>query len=243
MPEGPSILILKEQVQQFAGQKILEVSGNAKIGIDRLQGQKIIAIRSWGKHTLICFKTFTVKIHLLMFGSYRVNERKDTQPRLSMKFKNGELNFYTCSIQFIEGSLDEVYDWAADVLSDAWDPKKAKKKLKEVPGMLVCDALLTQDIFAGVGNIIKNEVLFRIRVHPLSTVGALPVKQLDLMIKEARNYSFDFLEWKKAFVLKQRWLAHNKRICPRDNVPFHRAHLGKSHRRTFFCELCQVLYT
>ena len=243
MPEGPSILILKEQVQQFSGQKILEVSGNAKIGVERLHGEKIIAFKTWGKHFLICFKTFTVKIHLLMFGSYRINERKDTRPRLSMKFKNGELNFYTCSIQFIEEPIDEVYDWAADVLSDAWDPKKAKKKLKEVPDMLVCDALLTQEIFAGVGNIIKNEVLFRIRVHPLSTVGALPVKQMNLMIKEARNYSFDFLEWKKAFVLKQHWLAHNKGVCPRDNVTFHRAHLGKKHRRTFFCELCQVLYT
>ncbi|MGJ9419020.1 hypothetical protein ACHAC9_14805 [Massilia sp. CMS3.1] len=26
--------------------------------------------------------------------------------------------------------------------------------------------LLDQDIFSGVGNVIKNEVLFRIRVHP-----------------------------------------------------------------------------
>ena len=242
MPEGPSILILKEQVQQFAGKKILEVSGNSKIGIERLNGKKVESFRTWGKHFLICFKTFTVKIHLMMFGSYRINERKDAAPRLSLRFKNGELNFYTCSVHFIEEPLDDVYDWTADVLSDQWNPGKAKKKLKQVPEMLVCDALLTQSIFAGVGNIIKNEVLFRIRVHPLSTVGMLPAKQLNMLVKEARNYSFDFLEWKRAYELKKHWLAHNKRICPRDDIPFHRAHLGKMHRRSFFCEVCQILY-
>ena len=36
------------------------------------------------------------------------------------------------------------------------------------------DALLDQDVFAGAGNIIKNEVLHRIRVHPESPVGRLP---------------------------------------------------------------------
>lgn len=40
--------------------------------------------------------------------------------------------------------------------------------------MVACDALLNQDLFAGSGNIIKNEVLFRIGVHPWSTLGALP---------------------------------------------------------------------
>jgi len=79
----------------------------------------------------------------------------------------------------------------ADVMNDKWDPRKARIKLKELPDMLVCDALLNQEIFAGVGNIIKNEVLFRIRVHPESKVGALPSRKLGEMIKEARNYSFD----------------------------------------------------
>jgi hypothetical protein len=47
-----------------------------------------------------------------------------------------------------------------------------------MPDALVCDALLDQNVFAGVGNIIKNEVLFRIRVHPLSKLGALPAHKL-----------------------------------------------------------------
>ena len=112
-----------------------------------------------------------------------------------------------------------------------------------MPEELVCDALLDQDIFAGVGNIIKNEVLFRIRVHPESRVGALPPRKLTELIKEARNYSFDFLKWKKAFELKKHWLANAKKECPRDHIPLVKIkHLGKRKRRAFFCNKCQKLY-
>jgi endonuclease-8 len=127
-------------------------------------------------------------------------------------------------------------------MNDSWDGKKAKTKLKANPKTLVCDALLDQNIFAGVGNIIKNEVLFRIKVHPESKIGKLPAAKLNALIKEARNYSFDFLKWKKAYVLKKHWLAHTKKICPRCNIPFIKKHLGKTNRRSFFCTNCQVLY-
>lgn len=242
MPEGPSIVILKEAVQSFRTQKVVAVSGNAKIDQKRLKGQKIVDFKSWGKHFLICFPKFSIRIHLLLFGSYRINEKTEALPRLSLKFKKGELNFYACSVVLVEEPLDTVYDWTADVMNDNWDPKKAKQKLKALPDLLVCDALLDQKIFAGVGNIIKNEVLYRIRVHPKSKAGKLPVKQLNSLIKEARNYSFDFLEWKKQYVLKKHWLAHAKKTCSRCKLPLIKEYPGQTKRRSFFCNKCQVFY-
>lgn len=128
-------------------------------------------------------------------------------------------------------------------MSSSWDPAKAKSKLKEKKGIIVCDALLDQHIFSGVGNIIKNEVLFRIKVHPESEVTKLPPRKLNELIKEAKVYSFQFLQWKKDFVLKKHWLAHTKKTCPRDHIPFVKKHLGKTHRRSFYCTKCQHLYT
>jgi endonuclease-8 len=127
-------------------------------------------------------------------------------------------------------------------MNDNWDAEKAKLKLSQQPQMLACDALLDQRIFAGVGNIIKNEVLFRIKVHPESEVGALPAEQLQQLVLQARIYSFDFLEWKKNYVLKNHWLAHTKKTCPRCNIPLIKKYAGKTKRRTFFCTHCQVLY-
>ena len=244
MPEGPSLIILREQAQIFKGKRIARTEGNSKIDQSRLVGQKILALRTWGKHFLIEFRGFSLRIHLLMFGRYCINERKPDKPfRLSLQFADGqELNFYNCAVRYIEGALDDTYDWAGDVMSDAWDPAKARKKLRAAPGTLVCDALLDQNVFAGVGNIIKNEVLFRIRVHPCSKVGKLPAAKLRKMVEEARIYSFQFLEWKKAYVLRQHWLVHNKGMCPRCEIKLKRAYLGTTDRRTFYCTRCQVRY-
>jgi len=242
MPEGPSIVILKEQAGPFTGRFIRTASGNAKLDLQRLPGRRILSLRSFGKQFLIETPELSVRIHLLMFGSYRIDERADKPPRLLLTFARGELSFYACSVRYLEQPLDALYDWRSDVLSDAWNPRLALKRLRAQPDTLVCDALLDQAIFAGVGNIIKNEVLFRIRVHPESTIGALPPRKLTELITQAREYSFDFLEWKKAFVLRKHWLAHNKRVCPRCQIPFTRQYLGTTDRRSFFCERCQVKY-
>lgn len=244
MPEGPSLLILREQAAGFAGQTIVRAEGNTSADKRRLEGQRIVAVRTWGKHFLVQLPHFSLRIHFLLFGSYRINERKaHSPPRLSLQCDSGdELNFYTCSVKFIEEPLDAVYDWQADVMSDAWNPALALKRLRAAPDTLACDALLDQNVFAGVGNIIKNEVLYRIRVHPLSTVGALPAAQLRELVAQARQYSFDFLEWKKAFVLKQHWLAHRQSVCRRCDLPLTKAPLGKTRRQSYFCSHCQRLY-
>lgn len=242
MPEGPSLVILKEELQSFKGKKILEVIGNSKENIQQLKGKKIEDFKSWGKHFLICFKGLTLRIHFLLFGKYSINEKKSTPTRLGLQFNKGEINFYNCSVKFITEPIEEVYDFTADVMNENWDPKAARKKLKAKPNMLVCDALLDQQIFSGVGNIIKNEVLYRIKVHPETEVGNLPPKKLTELINEARNYSFDFLKWKKEYVLRKHWLAHTKKTCIRDGSPIVKKYLGKTNRRTFYCTACQVKY-
>ena len=242
MPEGPSLVLLKEETASFVGKTIVRAEGLAKIDMARLSGQRILALRTWGKHFLIELPDLTVRVHLLLFGTYRINTHKETRPSLGLHFADGELNFYTSSVRVVEGALNEQYDWSADVLSELWNPAAARKKLRDRPDMLVCDALLDQTIFSGVGNIIKNEVLFRIRVHPLSTVGALSERKLRELVEQAREYSFDFLTWKRAFELKKHWLAHTKHTCPRCNIPFSKGLLGNTQRRSFYCERCQKKY-
>lgn len=242
MPEGPSVVILKEQVEHFAGKRILSVTGNSKVDQERLQNATVSEFRSWGKHFLICLGDFSLKIHFMMWGSYLIDDRKDRPVRLNLTFENGEINFYSCSVRLIEGDLDSIYDFTSDVMSDTWDPRKAKKKVKQHPDEMVCDILLDQDIFSGVGNIIKNEVLYRIRLHPESKAGKVPDGKIREMVKEARIYSFQFYEWKKKYELKKHWRAHTKRTCLRCNLPFVRRHTGRRDRRSFFCENCQRKY-
>ncbi len=243
MPEGPSIIIAKEEADIFEGKIVLSAAGNAKIDIDRLHNKKLNAIKTWGKHLLLCFDGFTLRVHFLLFGTYRINETKESLLRLGLHFTNGDLNFYTAAIKVLEGDVNDHYDFTADVMNDSWNNNNAMAKLKDVPDKMACDALLEQDIFSGVGNIIKNEVLYRVHIHPESLVGKIPDVKMEAMITEARNYSFDFLRWKKQGVLKKHWLAHSKKICTRCDLPLYKEYTGTKKRRSFFCTNCQELYT
>ncbi|MGE8217781.1 Formamidopyrimidine-DNA glycosylase [compost metagenome] len=242
MPEGPSIVILREAAAKFRGKTVRRALGNSSLDLTRMEGRRVLALRSWGKHFLVQFSGFSLRVHMLMFGSYRIDARKPAPPRVSLQFDNGELNIYASSLKYIEGPLEDTYDWRGDVMDEAWDPRLARRRLKLQPDTLVCDALLDQDLFAGVGNIIKNEVLFRTRVHPESTIGDLPPRVLGKVIADARAYSFNFLEWKKAGVLRQHWQVHTRRTCPQCGGPLSKTYPGKSRRRTFFCPNCQVRY-
>jgi endonuclease-8 len=242
MPEGPIIVILTEETQQFIGQTVTEATTDQNFPVKMITGEPIIDVKSWGKHFLLCFPKFTVRIHLMMFGTWRINQHTQKKPRLHLGFATGELNFYACQLQLIEEPLNEVYDWSADVMSNTWDGHKAIKKMKEQPKLLACDALMDQHLFAGVGNIIKNEVLFRIKVHPESLVAAMPPKKVKEMITETVNYSFEFLEQKKASTLSKHWLAYDQKKCPRNHVPFQHRDTGKGRRSSYFCELCQEFY-
>lgn len=245
MPEGPSIRIMKEACMKFQGMKILAAHGNAKIDFEKLAGKTVQDFRIWGKQTFIVLeKNLAVRIHLLMFGSYSIDEqtKPDRSLRICLEFENGKLYYYTCSVRIFEENLDRTFDFKADVLSDDFDPKRARKKLKSKPDTMVCDALLDQEIFSGVGNIIKNEVLFRIQVHPETRIGALPPRKLTELIAEARQYSFDFLRWKKEFTLKKHWLVHTKKNCPNCKAALTKKHCGQTKRRTFYCETCQKQY-
>ena len=245
MPEGPSILILKELITPLIkDKKIIKAIGNAKFDMSQLTGKKITEIRCWGKQLLIFTKDITVRIHLLMFGSYSIDENKKPARslRLALVVPKHTVYFYTCSVRLLPANVDALYDWQADVLSEEWDPVKARKKLKKIPGTMICDALLDQQIFSGVGNIIKNEVLYRVKLHPENIIKDIPTIKISAVIKEARNYSFDFLKWKKEFTLKKHWLAHTKKTCLRCNLPIIKKYCGKTKRRSFFCSGCQVRY-
>lgn len=199
-------------------------------------------IKTWGKHLLICFKNFFIRIHLMMFGTYRINDRKTSAPRLSLRFAKGEANFYTCLVSLVEENVNSVYDWEADILSKKWNPEKAIKRLDEHDKVRICDLLLDQKIFSGVGNIIKNEALFNSKLHPESFTGKIPVVYVKALIRETRKFAVNFYEWKKAEILDERLKVYQQKTCPRCRIPLTISYPGKTKRVSFFCNNCQTLF-
>jgi len=244
MPEGPIIAIFKERLKALhvEGKAITKVTGITEIASQKLLHAKLIEIKSWGKHLLLCFEQFTIRIHLKMSGAYTINRLPNGSEDISLTFDSQIVNIYSASLVYITRNLEEIYDWSADIMSPSWNPEAALRKLIKKPATFICDAILDQSVFAGAGNIIKNEALFRSKVHPLSRIGAVPKPKLREIIDEVRNYSFDFYRWKKERTLIQRWLAYSKETCPRCHIPMVKMETGKTKRLDYFCVSCQCLY-
>lgn len=246
MPEGPSIVILKEAVKHFKGKKILHAEGIAKIDMPSLENLVIKDIKTFGKQLLVCFPEKTIRIHLLMFGTYSIDEEEKGRRhtlKLGLHFAKGSVFFYACSVKELKGKAEDIFDFSGDIMNDGWSAPKAKKKLQDVPKTIIGDALLNQDIFAGIGNIIRNEALFRAKIHPESINEKIPAARLTALIKHTQQYSFDFLKWKKKDELKKHWKAYHQKMCPRCDMPIRKKVIGKTKRPAFFCENCQVKYS
>jgi endonuclease-8 len=243
MPEGPSIVILKEKISYLRNKVVLEADGYGKLDMEALSHKKILNFKSWGKHFFICFSEFTIRIHFGLFGSYQFHEPKKVNPKLALHFNDDAIYFYVCTVERIDQPLEELYDFEADVMSDQWKPAKALKKLEGKGDKMICDVLLDQKIFSGVGNIIKNEVLYRSRVHPESLVRNIPITKLKLIVKECRAYSFDFLKWKENDELAKHFEVYaqkNLRHLPAKTVI--RKETGSTKRSSYFVETAQKLY-
>jgi len=244
MPEGPQMVFLKEQLEPYIGQLVIKATGDAKnIPFDLLAGQLLLTIKTFGKELFFIFPDFAIRIHLMLFGKYAINGKLNQTLRLGLRFESGEeINFYVCDCRFLSEPLDNVYDWRTDVLHPSFDPAIALAKLQQQPQKLICEALLDQSILAGVGNGIKNEVLFRNQIHPESQVGEIPAAVLQKLVQACVTQSEAYLHWKQAGMEGEHWQVYKQKLCPRDDIPLRKEKIGKSRRTSYFCDKCQHLY-
>jgi endonuclease-8 len=247
--EGPSLYLAAEQLQPFAGRRIERVSGNSKIGIERLAGQTVLAIFAWGKHLVFQMDTFALRVHFMLWGTFAAtvkgrsvtgDYRRSGPPRLVLNFPNGEITIWAASVKFVEDAdAKAAYDFSANVMSDEWDPRAALAKTRAFPRAEIADVLLDQAIFAGVGNIIKNEVLFRTRVSPFVKVRDISDRKLKAIVADARTFSFRFLDLRRIFALRKNLEVYRRSACPRCGGKIERRVHGQRARRSFFCAKCQ----
>ena len=248
--EGPSLYLAAEWLAPFVGKKILSLEGNTHIGKERLTGKTILGLFSAGKHLVFQFDDFALRVHFMLYGSFEssVNGKKVTGdytkknviPRLKLDFDIGEIILYNCSLKYLETSHSlDLYDFSIDIMSPQWDSKKAFKEVKKHPDEEIADVLLDQGIFFGVGNIIKNEVLFLVKRKPTTFIKDLSDLLLKKIIKTTKDFSLQFYEWRKQFVLKKHYKIYRKSLCPSCNEKICRKKTGKRQRISFFCLKCQ----
>jgi len=244
--EGPSVKVIADKLQGFKGRRIQAVSGNARIDRADLQGRPIEDIFTHGKNLFLRLPRYSIRIHFLMYGSYRVNQQRDGIPaRLSLGLDyGGQLNFYNCAIRLIDnGELERIIDEELDIMSRHWNQEKVLSRLQARNDELICDILLDQDLFAGVGNIIKNEALFRAGLHPSSLVGKTPTVLLNELTDQVRQFSLLFYQLRREQKRLKPYLhIYRKRTCTRCQGKVALKRTGSRQRISYLCPDCQRLY-
>ncbi len=242
MPEGPSLLHLKNKLLPFKGKIVKQAGGYGPMPTDWIKGKKLQDILTWGKHLLFVFPNGTVRVHLMLFGEILINERKKVNRSFFLEFAKGEINGYVVKAQKLDGKPEEIYDWRVDIMSDKFDPAFVKTLLKNNADKTIDDVLMDQKVFSGVGNKIRNEALYRAGVHPLSVTGKIPAAKITLLIKEVVRYAkifYDELETtgvNKSFsVYQQEYAADGSEVIMKV--------LPRTKRKIYFSEHKQVLYS
>lgn len=241
MPEGPSILHLRNELLPFKGKIVKKAGGYGKMPTAWIKGQKLKDILTWGKHLLLVFENGIVKVHLGLFGDVVVNERKKVNRSFYLEFANGEINGYVVNSSKLDKPIKELYDWRTDILSTKFSKPYIKTLLKTKATKTIAEVLMDQAIFTGVGNKIRNEALYRAGIHPLSIVGKIPAPKITKLLNEVVAYAKIFYRQLEKTGVNDSFGVYQQEYAA-DGSEVTMKVLSKENRKIFFSEHRQQLY-
>ena len=243
MPEGPSILFLRNKLQRYKGKIVSEASGYGDMEKSKIANKKLEDIDTYGKNLLFVFKDFFVSVHLGLFGSMLVNKRKKVNASFALHFPSDEINFYVAKTKLYDGKPTDFFNFKTDILKKEFNPEFViNELLTKFPDKMIGDVLMDQSVFAGVGNIIRVESLYHAKIHPDSIIKEIPEKKLIFLLRMVVDYSEEFLNLMKTGDVKESALIYGKKICPKDKSELIIEEMGKIKRKTYVCKKCQKLY-
>ena len=263
MPELAEVEFYRRRWDVGIGQAITRVHINAKKrvarGIDAaamqkaLTGAKFLKSEGHGKRMLFRFSgDVWLGIHLGMTGNLSVEPAgfaPGKHDHLVLFQQKRALVFHDPRqfgrIQFHQGK--EAPSWWTDLPPQPQDAAfnrafvgKFFARRKKVP---IKAALLMQEAFAGIGNWMADEILWRARINPKRRVESLSSAEIAEVWKQTRWVAREAIKRiapahadpPKGWFFNERWSKRG--VCPRDGTPLKRAEVGG--RTTAWCPKCQ----
>ena len=263
MPELAEVEFYRRQWDPGLGQKIGRVQLHATKRIFRgsnpralarnLTGSRFLRSESWGKQMLFEFSgRNSVGIHLGMTGTLRVErpgfkpEKHDHlvlhQAKRALVFRDARL---FGRVRFHHGKSPPEW-WRAggpDIGSAQFDRKFFDAFLKRHGRAPVKSVLLLQKGFAGIGNWMADEILWRAKIAPSRSAGSLSSAERARLFRETRFVAIESLriiapefgEPPADWLIHQKWKRNG--VCPRHRTPLSKAMIGG--RTTAWCPRCQ----
>jgi len=257
MVEGPTakaytIKINNEFNSEIVKDIIVKTFKRIHIPITELLGKKFINADSLGKNIILFFNGLAIRLHLMIYGTihiYNINEdllKPEKFVRLLIKGCEKKLVVYNAPIVEIDKAEELVNrlrnELGPDPLSNNWNREKAIENLLKFKDEKIGIALLNQSIIAGIGNILRNEILFRARVNPERTIKSLTIAEIENIVDTCELLSKEFLKMKiKGKRIGPLLMVYNKynkncKVCG-NKITFYMQ--KPINRKTFVCTNCQ----
>lgn len=256
MVEGPTAKAYAIRISsQLEGEVVREFFAKSRrvyLPVGSLVGRRFVGSDSLGKNILLFFNGAAVRVHLMMFGSihiYGVGEpllKPRERVRLMVVGDRKRLVVYNAPIVEVDEAsrlLERLRrELGPDPLGEEWDRGRAVGNILRRRGEKVGVALLDQSVIAGVGNILRNEILFRAGVSPERAIADLSAEEVERIVEAAEQLSREFLKMKlqgrrigELLFVYNRW-GRPCRLCSRP-IKFYMQ--KPINRKTFVCEHCQ----
>src|SRR5262245_39623797 len=213
MPEGDTIYRAARTLHRVLAGKIVTrfesvFPAVTRIADDRpIIGRTIEAVESRGKHILMVFsESLVLHTHMRMNGSWHVYPAgaRWQRPARDMRVLVGTadavaVGFNVPVVELLTprqlAQHQQLRALGPDLLGGAdaagggetFDRSEAIRRLRERGRDAIGDALLNQRIVAGIGNVLKSEILFVARVNPFTPVGRLSDEEVERLFHVARE--------------------------------------------------------
>ena len=275
MPELPDVETVKEALNQTVkGQTIKEIelryepmvkNMSADEFKEKLINQTIQEVSRRGKYLVFHFDDYQLLSHLRMEGKYfYVDSDFELNPHVHVIFtlENGKRLLYQDTRKF---GTYHLYDKAIDLETTApfqvlglepfateFTPSYVKEKIqnKKKP---IKSLLLDQTVVCGLGNIYVDEVLYRARLHPLTSSSELTDKDIENVVKYTVEVLARAIELGGTTIrtfrsshgvsgtFQNELLVHQRKgeNCYECHTPIEKIKVGG--RGTYFCPTCQKL--
>lgn len=261
MPEGDAVYRFAARIRDAIEGEVITAARSGGPGrtpkVDRLVGATCTSVSTHGKNLIVAFDNgLALRGHLRMYGTWEVYthgqpwRRHPSQARLVLETRSSVLvNFSAPVIELHEEraipSLRPIATLGPDLLADDFDPAEACRRFRDplLAGMTIGDAIMDQQVMAGVGNIWKHETLFRTKINPWLRVRELSDAELQAIVDMARDLLRASAGLPGTLTKHGRpasyVYARGGQPCRRCFTRIRSATQGQDVRRTAWCPACQ----
>ncbi|MGQ9648380.1 MAG: Fpg/Nei family DNA glycosylase [Thermodesulfobacteriota bacterium] len=187
-------------------------------------------------------------IHLMMWGSWRIYRKDEPWDR---PLQRARVVFHTDSHVAVVFSAPVVKlltlfelqnnpkwgDLGPDPLRSDFSSRDFFRRLEKDPSREIGEALLDQRVIAGVGNILRIEILFRSHIHSRRRIKSLSKKEKEELLRWILKL---FEKWMKEIHRGSSWVQiyrRNGKPCPSCGTPIE--FFRQAGRITYACSKCQ----